>query len=965
MRGCGVRLESVFPSIDSDFGISCRFGKVLALMLQCHLAGTTSMQINLATIRHHADEKLRRIETQPGPAERLAALRKFLKIEAQRLHLRHRFGIGGGQIVSARSLIVDMVIQRAAEASGVSAGAASGEGLALVALGGYGRQELAPHSDIDILFLHHGRREAAAATALNESILYLLWDAGFSVGHSVRSLGDCVSIAREDIVSRNSLIDARLIWGSDGLFAELRRRLDEEVFEKRKKGLLDELLEEREERYSKFGRVVCLQEPNVKETAGGLRDLHVLQWAARIAYGSGDFRRLAEAGEIPARDARAMRASYEYLLRVRNDLHFQTGRRTDLLSLDLQQQAAHSLGYEDTAEQQASEIFMRDYYLRGHSLHRLSDAHLKRALKGFETRSWFTRARVAPAIGGFVMRDGLLDLEPGSADSGAGSDFSSGERLDAGRMMMAFGYAQATGATLGLDLQQAIQRSLPAVSREFRASREAAEGFLRIMRSKGRVAAGLRLMHDLDFLGKYLPEFGRVTCMVQHDLYHRYTVDEHTLRTIEVLDELANSKSRQLERYRNILGEVDDAWIVYLGLLFHDIGKGLGGGHTEKGVAIAGKVCDRLGLDRRDTERIVFLVRHHLTMSHISQRRDLADEKVIRDFAATVGALDRLNMLALLTYADINGVGPAVWNEWKDVLLWELYSRTREVLEPESRRGEAAESRTRIASLLGNEVEEAEVRRHFEQLPADYLRFTPLQTVVEHIRLAHTLNSRGIRTSWKVDPKSRCTDLHLCARDRTGLFASIAGALTAQGIYILSVHLNTRADGLAIDSFKVRDSAGEPINDPAKWEMIDNTIRRALDGELDVAAAVSKRLRAQGSSRLARRRNGGRAVTTIAWDNGSSGRSTILEVRTGDRMGLAYRISSTLASLGLDIVFAKVATEKNLALDVFYVTTAAGEKLKDDQLPVVEEAVKKALLPENDNPEEAGGKQAGKSGQSG
>jgi [protein-PII] uridylyltransferase len=899
------------------------------------------MQINLATIEQHAGEKLRRIEDQPGPAERLTALKKFLKIETQRLHLRHRFGIGGAQIVAARSLIVDLLIRRIARTAVEErlGGEAHASPFAVIALGGYGRQELSPHSDIDLLFLHQGRKDADRAAKSSEAILYLLWDVGFVVGHSVRSLTECITIAKEDIVSRNSLIDARLIWGSAEMFESLNERLDEEVFEKKKRELLDELMIERAGRYNKFGGVVCMQEPNVKETAGGLRDLHSLLWVSRVAYGHTALSKLpglVSAEIVPERDAKAINAAYDFLLCVRNELHFLTGRKTDLLSLDLQQQVARNQRYTDSREQQASEIFMRDYYLHARRLHRFCEAHLQRAVTRQEKRSWFSRARTAPAIGGFVMRDGSLDLDdPKSELRGS---------LDGHRMMLAFSYAQATGASLSTSLQDAIQSSLPAVNRAFRASTEGSSGFLKMLRAKGRVAAGLRLMHDLDFMGKYLPEFGRITCLVQHDLYHRYTVDEHTLRAIETLDDLANSRSKTLERYRNVYNEISDPAVLHLALLLHDIGKGLGGGHTEKGIKIAERVCARLQLEPRSAEQVIFLIREHLKMSHISQRRDLADEKVINDFAARMGTLDNLNMLCLLTYGDINGVGPAIWNEWKDALLWELYLKTRAVLHPEGDPERDVEPlRQRIARMLGSEVDYGQVRDHFRLLPDDYARSTPAQTIIEHIRLANSLNLRLVKTNWRVNNQSRCTDLHLCARNRRGLFAAVAGALTAQGVNILSVHLNTRADGVAVDSFKVRDTAGEPITDPARWEQIDNAIKRALSGELDVAVAVAKRLQAQSGSRLHKRKFFAPAATRITWDNQSSDKSTIIEVRTGDRLGLVYKIASTFTELDLDIVFAKVATEKNLALDIFYVTNAAGEKLNDADLPSIEEAVRDVL----------------------
>jgi [protein-PII] uridylyltransferase len=897
------------------------------------------MQIHLATIERYANEKLRRIENQADSAERLVALKKFLKTETQRLQLRHRFGIAGGQVVAARSLIVDLLIRKITHTAidKQFGSPAQTEQFAIVALGGYGRQELSPHSDIDIMFVHQGGKDVGLTTRLSEAILYLLWDIGFKVGHSLRSLNECVSIAREDHISRNSMIDARLLWGNQPLFETLVDRLNKEVFEKQKREILNDLAGERSLRYSKFGEVVCVQEPNVKETAGGLRDLHVLLWAARVAHGNHiSLEGFAKAGVIPGRDARAITTAYDFLVSVRNELHFLTGRCTDLLSLDLQQQVARNQRYEDTAQLQASELFMHDYYMNARRLHRLCEAHMNRALSTQSKKSWFSRSRKAPVIGDFVLRDGALDLKE--------VEGANQVKLDGKGMMEAFAYAQTSDANLSTGLQEAVQRNLSAVNRSFIASSAAAEGFVNLLRQKGRVARGLRLMHEVDFLGKFMPEFGRITCLVQHDLYHRYTVDEHTLRAIETLDKLANSDNKTLERYRNVYKEIADPALLHLGLLLHDIGKGLGGGHTEKGIKIADRVCARLQLDAQATEQVKFLIREHLKMSHISQRRDLADDKVIQDFAAQMGTLDHLNMLTLLTYGDINGVGAGVWNEWKDALLWELYIKARAVLQPGDDEGRNLERLSKkVTRALAGEVDSEIIRNHFALLPPEYVGSTATQTIIEHIKLTHTLNTRMVKTSWRINAQSHCTDLHLCTRNRRGLFAAITGALTAQGINILSVHLNTRTDGLAVDSFKVRDTAGEPILDPAQWDDIDNAIRRALSGELNVGTAVMKRLRAESSPRLQKKKLMAPTVTRITWDHQFSDRSTILEVRTSDRLGLVYKIASTLTAFNLDIVFAKVATEKNRAFDIFYVTNANGEKLAEMDLSAIEEAIRYAL----------------------
>lgn len=892
------------------------------------------MQINFEAIEKHAGEKLRRIERHASTEERLAALKKFIRTESQRLYMRHRFGLSGELIASARSLIVDLLIQRLAqevcEKNGFEPELPN---VAVVALGGYGRQELAPHSDIDLLFLY-GRGDAQRAEKLNEEILYLLWDAGFAVGHSVRSLNDCLAMAKEDAITRNALMDARVLYGDREIFETLVNKLDETVISRDRRGILAELVAERDERYQKFGAVPCLQEPNIKESAGGLRDLHSLLWVAHVAYGAHKLADLVSSGVLSERDARAINSAYDFLLRVRNALHFISTRKSDLLTLDLQMQIARDFGYLDTPEQQASELFMRDYYLHARRLHRLTQVHLQQAVSRLEKSRWISRLKSMAAVGGFVMRDGSLDLE------------KEGEAWTGARLMMAFSYGQATGASLSPALQERIQENLPLVNREFRSAPEIGAAFLRMLRVKGSVSKVLRQMHDLDFLGKYLPEFGRVTCLVQHDLYHRFTVDEHTIRTIEVLDELFASKSRNLDRYRQIYADLEDPANLHLGLLLHDIGKGLGGGHTEKGLSIADRICHRLKLDEASVKQIKFLVKQHLTMSHIAQRRDLSDEKVIQDFVAVVKTVENLNLLTLLTYADINGVGPGVWNEWKDALIWELYLKSRALLVPEPNSDAAVtQLRNHIALMLANEVGVDEVHDHFNLLPDDYVRYMPPQVVIEHVRLAHSLNSRPVRTSWRINTQAHCTDLHLCTRNRRGLFAAIAGTLTAQGVNILSVQLNTRTDGVVVDSFKVSDTVGQPLTDPLRWEQIDNAIKRALSGELDVAAAVEKKLKANSSRLKSRKRNllADRLTSNVGWDNQSSDRCTILEVTTPDRLGLAYRIANALAALELDIAYAKVATEKHLALDIFYITDATGKKLADEQLPAIEAAIRQTL----------------------
>lgn len=896
------------------------------------------MQINLKTIERHAMGKLRLIDSKNSGST--DALKNFLRIETQRLRRKSRFA--GKEVSSARSLIIDILIRQLAQKL---LSEKVGDQFAIVALGGYGRRELSPYSDIDLLFLHRNSKDSYRAAEYSEIILHKLWDIGLTVGHSLRSLNKCISIANEDIVSRNSMVDARLIWGNEELTFDLHRRLDKEVFEKQKTKLLYELLDERKSRYTKFGDAVCILEPNVKETAGGLRDLHSMMWMFRIAYGVSDLSQAVTEEIISKSDAGKIETDYEFVMKVRNELHFTTGRINDRLTSDQHTVIAEYQGYEATQSLMSSEIFMRDYYMHARRLHLLCDSYIRR-IETDRKRKWFYGLQKTTDVNGFIIRDGILDL--GTINKDQASDESS-NALAPNLMMLAFGYAQATGAGLSASIRNAISAGLNSIDGNFIKDTENGAVFLRMLGARERVSHVLRLMHDTNFLGRFLPEFGRITCLVQHDLYHKFTVDEHTLRAIRFLDfsDKTPGKEKEQARYRKLYADLTDPAILHLGILMHDIGKGLGGGHTEKGIKIAEEVCFRLGATFEFTDGVLFLVREHLKMSHISQRRDLSDESVIESFAEQVGTVDKLKMLTLLTYADINAVGPGIWSEWKDTLLWELYFKAQVLLTAPYQEERDPESlllplMTHIGGMLANEVKHDEIQRHFDLLPDDYARVTPPTTIIEHIRLAYSGNSRPAKTSWRIDVQARCTDMHLCAGNRRGLFALVAGVLTTQGINILSANLNTRSDGLAIDSFKIRDFAGQTITDPARWNRIDDAINRALTGDLDVGSGVATRLKAQKESTWKKKRRSS-VRTTINWDNLASNKSTILEVRTSDRLGLAFKIAGAITSLYLDIVFAKVATEKNLALDIFYITDSDGKKLDDSRLPEIEEVIHRAL----------------------
>ena len=904
------------------------------------------MRINLETILTQANEKLPASYNARDHEEQVEAFRSFLKVETERLRIRHRFGLPGSEIVAGRSYVIDLVVCRVCQlaASDLDLTEADLNGFAAVALGGYGRKELCPFSDIDILFLYAGRK-TQFIKKLVEPVLYILWDAGLTVGHSFRSVSECVSIAKEDIVSRNAMSEARLITGSQELFRRFVRELDETVFKKKREtdAFVEEMKLQLQSRYEKFGSTVCLQEPNVKESAGGLRDLHSVLWVGHTRYGCRGLDDLRAQDHISGAEYGAARRAYDFVLRVRNEAHFSTGRHTDLLTLDLQPVLAANLGYERRRGLQASELFMRDYYQRASQLHSFAEDFLTRAFQNNKPgwKSALSRSGSSKSKENYVVKQGWLQPR------GSLSEFE----IDPLRILEAFTVAQSEGVGLSTELKLAIRRSLPGIDRRMRDSAAAGPAFVEMLRRPGRVAATLRSMHETGFLGRFLPEFGRITFLVQHDFYHRYTIDEHTLKTTEALDRLANGllgdseRFAHADRFAKTLGEIKDTAPLYLGLLLHDIGKGHGGGHVAKGVRIAERVCSRLGLEQKASQRVIFLVRQHLLMSHLSQRRDTADESLVEEFARTVGDIESLNLLLLLTYGDMSGVAPGVWNDWKASLLWDLYAGAKAVLtggsKPRSDPGRREKVKQKVALLLLPEFLPSEVERHFAMMPERYLRITDPDQIAQQLRLVRQLDSQSLVTAWKIGADRHFTELTVCTRDSAGLFARIAGTLTASGLNILSADLNTREDGVVIDTFRVSEVGGHQPVKSDRWPKIEETLREGIEGRLDVADAVERwRIKIR---RPRRRTTRPPVQPSVRFDSESSATSTVVEVRAEDAPGLAYRISSTLAQLGLDITFAKIATDKNNALDVFYVTDSDGQKLLPTFMPAVEAALIDAL----------------------
>ncbi len=876
-------------------------------------------------------------------------LRTFLKIEDQRLKIAHRCGAPGSQTAAARSAVLDLVVKRAYKAA-VSLGGIGGEKTepvcAVVALGGYGRGELAPYSDLDILFLHPNHR-ALQTRRLVEQILRLLWDAGITVGPSFRSVSDCVIAAHTDPHLQTALVSTRLLAGSSTIHDSLLQALEKD---RRKRGdaYIGAILRERAARYAKFGAAVCLQEPNVKESPGGIRDLHTALWIGYIRYGCRTLDELRDHDVISESERRTTARAANFLWRVRYAAHLATRRKTERLALDLQTTLAREFGYKQSAYLLASEKFMRDYYRHARELNLFSETVLARASESQRkaSRNWGKRFSQTSA-------------EPLSINHGQVQLDGDAKLLTDKPMLLfdAFALAQAADAPLSQTLRDGMRQSLPAVNRKFRHSAEASRAFMKLLARRGRAGYVLRIMHEIGFLSRFLPEFGHISLLIQHDLYHHYTVDEHTLKAVEALDELYASHDKQRAHLRAVFDEIEDPGLLYLSILLHDIGKGRGRGHIPRGAKIAERVCKRLGLaeivpgsstgqpgwDGRAAE-VVLMVRQHVAMAQLAQRRDLNEPHVVADFATRMGTLDALNLLLLLTYADLNAVAPGVWSEWKSTLLWELYRRARTMLTGTDALSDetttTARFKEQLAKALEGSVALSAIERHVALLPDRYVRVTRPAAAAVHLQLVNELNLlKGPESDVFVRRWLRCgresTELTICARDRHGLCADIAGALAANGIEILSAELNTREDGIALDVFMLREASTRHAIDLHRYPAIERSLRKTIAGEMDVAALVERwRTRNAPRKRIAVTPNP-RHLPQVACDNDASQASTLIEVHALDEPGLVYKIANALALLGLDIVCAKIATEKSDALDVFYVNDREGMKLSQSRMQSV------------------------------
>ncbi len=904
-----------------------------------------------ATLRHrekvlaHAEQELLS-KAALKPEELLKLYQKFIKLENHRIRLRHTGGGSGREICNQRATVVDIVLRHLLETARRLEGAGKVTKLkvCLVAIGGYGRGELNPFSDIDLMFLHDGSAGELAEAELAwivEKVLYTLWDVGFKVGHSARSIKQAVEQANVDMLSKTSLLDARLVTGDAALFAKFQKEFVKLCVDGHGDEYIGQRVTDQADRHAKYGKTVYMQEPNIKNGCGGLRDYQNLLWISYFKERIHSTAGLVEKKLINETERRQLDRAYDFLLRIRNELHYMNNRPTDVIHLSQQLQLANKLEYAQKSILRRTEAFMRDYYQHARAIYNVTELLSERmcviAPKVGKRTRLLQLLRLAKLprheyFDGFYSQDGQIYPETRAVFN-----------QNPARLMRLFHYLQKRQDRLSPELQQLVRRRLHLVDRTFQYAKSNRESFLSILSRKGEAGAVLRAMHQVDFLGRYIPEFGELTCLVQHEFFHRYTADEHTLVCIEKLDALVDTPDPKLQGYRKIFQRMEDPEVLYLAILLHDTGKSANVRHHAEASAVsAQRVAARLQLTPAQRKKLIFLVDHHATISSTAQHRNLEDPATVKEFGRIVGSQANLEALMLLTLVDGQGVGDDErWSDWKESLVWQLYRSTRLFLEDDveffrQRRVEREDLQKAVGDVLKGAMEE-EVASQFEAMPDRYFMTYSPNCMAEHVQLLRDFLEKRYEDPnlalepairWVPHPAKGHTEFWFCGWDRHALLSRIAGSLSVAGFNILGADAFTRSDSLVLDIFRVCTREFEAVTDRDTMAVAETILKQALHGEeFSLAGKLSRSIGKKGfplSEALD-------FPTKIVIDNGSHPDYTLIDIQTPDRLGLLYALLKAFGDEGLEIALSRVSTDKGAAVDTFYVTDELGKKIRDSE----------------------------------
>jgi [protein-PII] uridylyltransferase len=906
-------------------------------------------------IQKHARERLNFIG-EVSPAKRLAACKTFLRLESAMIRMRHDAGESGLAVAQSRSAMIDVMLAHLFNYSIAAYERQHGPlktPVSLLALGGYGRSELSPLSDIDIMFLFPAKMKPAAIKPLQEQltndILYILWDCGLKVGHSTRTIDEVFTEARNDIQTKTSMLEARLIAGSAPLFEGFARNYKAYYTVEDPKAYISARLEDQRTRRAKYGDSVFLQEPDIKSGVGGMRDYQNALWMARVKLGINDMKELAAQNYLRRNELRDFQRSYEFLHRVRNELHVQKKRPTDVLDLEAQPRIAFGLGYTNRDILGRVEQFMRDYYRAAQTIFRISkllESRLALTLEKKDGRISFREAvrsrryERVKRIDGFVLRNRELSSESNQIF-----------KEDPARIIRVFRHCQSLDAQMDFALQSLVRDSLPLITRKVLESPDANTSFKAILEETGNVHPTLALMHELGVLGRFIPEFDGLTCLVQHEYYHRYTADIHTLNAIRELDGIFTVAEPIALKYREALHETPEPSLLYLTLLLHDIGKAKGiQGHAESGVTISIPILKRLKVSPENSDLVLFVIKNHLIMARFWQKRDVDDPTTATAFAELVPDADKLRHLYVHTFCDARGTASGLWNGYKDALHTGLYRATLDQLihgpalvTRNSERLQMIHQELVSKTIPG--VSQDEITAHFNLLPERYfihtepaeisLHISMVNSLLKSITQADSVGSLRPVIEWKDDLNRSLTVVNVVTWDRAGLFYKLAGAFSVAGLSILGSKVISRSDHIAIDTFYVVEPGRGIVQSTKAQEIFARTVEDALVANKDLYPDIVAQANKHKSANRYTAPSAGEIMhasfpPTVDVYHELSMERTIVEVQARDEIGLLFRLSKTISDHGYDITFARIGTERGIAIDTFYIENARPEAADDN-----------------------------------
>ena len=809
--------------------------------------------------------------------------------------------------------------------------------LSLVAIGGYGRGEMAPYSDIDLLFLspHH---QTGWAKSVVESILYVLWDLKFKVGHSSRTISDCIQLAFDDLTIRTSMLEKRYLCGNKELFEELSTTLKRKVFSKKASSFVEGKLSERTERHLKHANARYMLEPNIKEGKGGLRDLHTLYWISKYIYKTDDIESLLEKKIFRKSELEIFAEAENFLWFVRCKIHQLSGYANEKLYFNIQADLAKSLNIEDDKSRRGVEIFMQKYFLQAKNVGDLTRIFLTAIEENYLTKKKGFKRNLSELLGlsgisikplqpGLIIEKGRLDIKD--------KKFLTEKPIN---ILKLFICALDSKILIHPQALRLVSQNLGLVDSKLKNSFEANDLFLSLLIDYGNPERVLRRMNEVGFLGAFIPEFGRIVALMQFNMYHWFTVDEHTIQCLKVLSEI----EKLPENYGTAIQEIFlrkslNRKILYLSILFHDIGKGLENDHSIEGEKIATKLCKRFTLKDSERNKISWLVRNHLMMSDFAQKRDLSDQKTIIDFQEHVQDRETLDLLFILTVCDIKGVSSDAWNNWKSSLLESLYFQTLQLVSTDAKvktRSERIDSaKTKLKGYLKEfkyDAIEQETSRHFDA----YWLVLDTETQMHIAEMISRLDQDPLQVEPSYDNERDITKIIFVMEDHPGIFSRLAGALAIASANVIDAKTFTTKDGIANFIFWIQDNIGKKYDERKTKKLLD-TVKKTLSGEIITKSILEKQ------DKIKDREKYFNVPTKISFDNKGSHKQTIIEVDTRDRLGLLYDITNTLFRNQITIRSAVIATYGEQAVDTFYVNDLFGEKINSS---LKLEKLKKELL---------------------